>query len=162
MSMTIIQRMSAMALPLTKRIHSKSVCHCNKNPRRQQEHLDGVMLLVAWYVGLLRAFWGRLSELDNCRSHRVFSRTPAPSLAVKWLERLLLFIFGCCCPFLRKKHRFSLETLARMDGWFSFFHGKKSKVMSKRHWGPGYEKISPPKIAFCIYKIHSNRLHFFV
>ena len=56
MSMTIIQRMSAMALPLTKRIHSKSVCHCNKNPRRQQEHLDGVMLLVAWYVGLLRAF----------------------------------------------------------------------------------------------------------
>ena len=73
MSMNIIQRMSTMALPLTKKIHSKSACHCSKNPRRQQEHLDGVMLMVAWYVDVLRAFWGRLSELDNCLSHSFFS-----------------------------------------------------------------------------------------
>ena len=65
-SMNIIQRMSTMACHWQKKHHSKSACHCSKNPRRQQEHLDGVMLMVAWYVGVLRAFRGRLSELCSC------------------------------------------------------------------------------------------------
>lgn len=45
-------------MPLTKKTPiQNAACHCSKNPRRQQEHLDGVMLMVAWYVGVLRAFF---------------------------------------------------------------------------------------------------------